>query len=297
VLSGNAGDSLPGDAYYQQWQRSPYADAYVGRMAAGLADAMQLGKSGKTDVLALSFASPDLVGHVFGPRSQEVRDMYAQLDRTIGTLLERLDALVGANQYVVALTSDHGVTDIPEQSKAAGRDGGRIDLAGALQAIETAAQGALGPGKYVARVSFNDVYFEPGVFGKLAANASGMAAVMKAASAQPGIARVFRGDELAGAATSKDELLRAVALSYVADRRGELILAPKAGWMTGSTGTTHGSANPDDQRVPIIFFGQGIKPGRYTNAATPADIAPTLADICGIVMKHAKGAVLRSARN
>jgi hypothetical protein len=26
-------------------------------------------------------------------------------------------------------------------------------------------------------------------------------------------------------------------------------------------GDDHGSANPDDQRVPIFFYGSGIKPG------------------------------------
>ena len=297
VLKGKAGDSLPGEAYYQQWERSPYADAYLGRMAAALVDSMQLGKHDATDVLAVSFSSPDLVGHMFGPRSQEVREMFAQLDRTMGTLLDRLDALVGPNQYVVALTSDHGVAPIPEQSKAEGHDAGRIDSLGLLEAVERAAQKALGPGKYVSHVTSNDIYFHAGVFEKLIKNPSAIESVMKAARSQPGIARVFRSDELAAATTSKDALLQAAALSYAPGRTGDLILAPRAGWMVGSTGTTHGSANPDDQRVPIIFYGQGIKPGKYNDAVTPADIVPTLADICGITLPHAQGTALRAARN
>jgi predicted AlkP superfamily pyrophosphatase or phosphodiesterase len=297
VLKGKAGDTVPGAAYYQQWERSPYADAYLGRMAAGLVDSMQLGKQGTTDVLAVGFSSPDLVGHLFGPRSQEVREMYAQLDRTIGILLDRLDAFLGPDQYVVALTSDHGVAPIPQQSKAEGHDAGRIDSLGLLQAIEKAAQKALGPGKYVGHLTSNDIYFHPGVFDQLIKNPSAIDAVMKAVKAQPGIARVFRGDELPAATASKDTLLLAAALSYAPGRSGDLIYAPKAGWMVGSTGTTHGSANPDDQRVPIIFYGQGIKPGKYTDAATPADIVPTLADICGITLPHAQGTALRSARN
>jgi hypothetical protein len=189
------------------------------------------------------------------------------------------------------------VTPIPEQLKAEGRDGGRLDSAGLLQALEGAAQKALGPGKYVGHITSNDVYFQPGVFEKLTKNASAMNAVMKAAASEPGIARVFRSDELQDATTAKDALLRAAALSYAPGRSGDLILEPKPGWMVGATGTTHGSANPDDQRVPIILFGEGIKPGKYEDAATPADIVPTLADICGITLSHAQGTVLRSARN
>jgi arylsulfatase A-like enzyme len=135
------------------------------------------------------------------------------------------------------------------------------------------------------------------MFQKLTSDRSAIEAVMKAADSQPGIARVYRADELVGSTTSKDANLRAAALSYVPGRSGDLLLAPKPGWMIGASGTTHGSANPDDQRVPILFYGSGIKPGKYEGAVTPADIAPTLADIAGITLSHAQGTVLRSARN
>ena len=55
--------------------------------------------------------------------------------------------------------------------------------------------------------------------------------------------------------------------------------------MISAAGTTHGSANPDDQRVPLLFLGQGVKPGKYEQPATPADLAPTLAAIVGVSLK------------
>ena len=78
VLQGSAGTP---DVYFRlQWERSPYADAYLGRMAAQLTEALQLGKHDGTDVLAVSFSSLDLVGHGFGPDSQEIQDMLAHLE-------------------------------------------------------------------------------------------------------------------------------------------------------------------------------------------------------------------------
>ena len=109
-----AGDS-PDNVFRDQWQQSPFADAYLGRFAAALVESLQLGTHAGPDVLGVGFSSPDIVGHAFGPRSREVQDMYARLDETIGILLDRLDALVGRNNYIVALTSDHGVAIIPEQ--------------------------------------------------------------------------------------------------------------------------------------------------------------------------------------
>ena len=92
---------------------------------------------------------------------------------------------------------------------------------------------------------------------------------------------MFRSEELRGGAKSKDPLLRAAALSYVPGRSGDLIFATKPGWMISASGTTHGSANPDDQRVPMLFFGRGVKPGSYQEPATPADLTPTLAALVG----------------
>src|SRR5207245_10672830 len=120
-------------------------------------------------------------------------------------------------------------------------------------------------------------------------------AVMHVANASPGIERVFRRDELVNIAASKDALLQAAALSYYPGRSGDLILAPKAGWMIGAIGTTHGSANADDQRVPILFMGPGIKPGDYSQRVTPADVTPTLAALCGSPMPQAEGPALAGA--
>jgi predicted AlkP superfamily pyrophosphatase or phosphodiesterase len=281
----------PDERFRQRWQDSPFADAYIGRFAAALAEALQLGKHETTDVLAVSFSSPDLVGHAFGPRSHEVQDVYAHLDRTLGALFERLDALVGRDEYVVALSADHGVADIPEQITARGGSAGRLTASAVAGIIERTAQAALGPGKYVARVNGSDVYFEPDVYERLRTRAGALDAVVGALEQQPGIARVFRSGQLTGtaAANSNDPILRAAALSFVPRRSGDLVLVTKPGWMFSVKGTTHGSVNPYDQRVPVIFMGAGIKRGHYTEALTPADIAPTLAALCGITMPRAEG--------
>jgi phosphopentomutase len=99
------------------------------------------------------------------------------------------------------------------------------------------------------------------------------------------VQRVFRSEDVRDAAAAKDPLQRAAALSYFPGRSGDLIIATKPGWMISAAGTTHGSANPDDQRVPLLFLGSGVKPGKYQRPATPADLAPTLAAIVGVSLK------------
>jgi hypothetical protein len=106
---------------------------------------------------------------------------------------------------------------------------------------------------------------------------------------------VYRAEQVHAGKTSSDPLLRAAALSYFPDRSGDLILVPRPFWVFADAGTSHGTESPDDQRVPIVLFGRGIKPGTYDDAATPADVAPTLARLCGVSLPHADGRVLTRA--
>jgi predicted AlkP superfamily pyrophosphatase or phosphodiesterase len=274
----------PDGTFFAQWECSPFADAYLGRFAAALVESLQLGRHDGTDVLAVSFSSPDLAGHAFGPRSQEVQDLYAHLDRTIGTLFEALDARVGRDRWIAVLTADHGVTPIPEQLVADGKDGGRIDGNGIYNAIENALHGSITPGRHVTVINTNDIYFEPGVYDRIRRSREVTAKVLGAIEGRPGVLRAFLGEQLRDGSGSKDPLVRAAALSYFPGRSGDIVFAPKPGWMISSAGTTHGSATPDDQRVPILFLGAGIRPGKYQDTVTPADIAPTLAALVGLSM-------------
>jgi predicted AlkP superfamily pyrophosphatase or phosphodiesterase len=294
VLDGDDDDE-PDRDFREQWTRSPFADAYLGRFAAALVDALELGTDDRPDFLGVSFSSPDLVGHPFGPDSHEVQDIYAHLDRTIGALLEHLDEVVGRDRYVVALASDHGVSAIPEQTAARGGHAGRLSTTRLADVAERAARAAAGAGTFIARVSGNDVYFEPGAYDKLAAAPAALEAVMEALADQPGVARVFRREQLIDADAARDRLLRAAALSYVPQLSGDLVMALDPGWMYTQSGTTHGSANPDDQRVPVIFMGPGVRRGSYRDAATPADVAPTLAALFDVTMPRAEGRALRMA--
>jgi hypothetical protein len=154
-----------------------------------------------------------------------------------------------------------------------------------IDAIEQVLKPALGNTRHVTVLNTNDIYFEPGVYDKMLKDAHLMTGVVAAVQSQRGVLRAFRTEEMRSGAKSNDPLLRAASLSYFPGRSGDIAFATKPGWMISSAGTTHGSASPDDQHVPILIYGRGVKPGIYTEPATPADLAPTLAAISGLTMK------------
>ena len=112
-MPSEPGRARPTRSSFEAWESSPFSDDYLGRMAIASVDALKLGQGTGTDFLGVSFSALDLVGHDFGPASHEVQDTLVRLDRTLGALLAHLDRTVGAGNYVVALTADHGAAPIP----------------------------------------------------------------------------------------------------------------------------------------------------------------------------------------
>jgi predicted AlkP superfamily pyrophosphatase or phosphodiesterase len=285
----------PTSAFYRAWAGSPFSDAYLAQMAESAVDSLELGRKSGIDFLGIGFSALDIVGHQYGPQSAEVRNVLAQLDETLGALLEHLDRSVGRDNYVVALSADHGVAPIPEVAAKNGTDAGRAAASALVGAVEK----ALAPfaiGKHpVATFDDSDLYFTTGVYDKLKANPKAMEAAMTAVRRIRGTAEVFRGDELAKAGEI-NPIAHAASLSYFPGRSGDLIVITKPFWFfdekkngTWSEGTTHGSPYPYDQRVPILLMGAAVRPGRYSNTVTPADIAPMLAELCGVAMVHTDG--------
>jgi predicted AlkP superfamily pyrophosphatase or phosphodiesterase len=303
ALRGKEGRSTPDAAFYEQWASSPFADTYLTKLAETAVDSLDLGKRGATDFLSVSYSSVDYVGHTFGPRSWEIQDILVRLDKDLGDLLAFLDKKVGAGNYVVALSADHGVAPIPADMQKTGVDAGVLSLPELQARIEK----ALEPMNYakpaVARMAGNEIYFSEGVYGRLKADPAAMKAVLDAISTMPGVAEVYRAEELGNGTTPIAQTRKAAVLSYFAGRSGDLYILQKPYWLTDSspegskraTGTGHGTPYNYDQHVPVFFMGFGIQPGEYFEPITPADIAPTLGALTGVTLATRDGRVLAEA--
>ncbi len=280
---------------FAAWERSPWSDRYLARLASAAVSALGLGKGPGTDYLSVSFSALDTVGHPYGPRSHEVQDVLARLDVTLGDLLDEIDKKVGADNYVLAFSADHGVMEFPEQLKAEGKDAGRMSTAQLTQTLNDALNRALGPGKHIDTIRYTEVYLAPGVREQLKAKREALKATLDAARTVPGVQQAFFSDDLLDPGKAKDPVQRAAALSHFPARAGDIILVPKRYWIAMPAGTTHGTNNDYDQHVPVVLFGAGIKAGKYDRAVSPADIAPTLAKLVGVTLPKAEGKPLNEA--
>jgi predicted AlkP superfamily pyrophosphatase or phosphodiesterase len=280
-----------GGAFTDAWESSPFSDEYLNALAMTAIDGMKLGRGPATDFLGISFSALDKVGHDFGPESHESQDVLIHLDTQIGLLLDKLDRDIGKGNYVVGLTSDHGVAPVPERIKEQGFDAGRIDTTAVGRAIDAVLVRELGPGSYRTRVIYNDIYFNEGVYAKLQQNATAMEAVLETIRKTEGVWRVYKKEQL----SASDPLTRAPALSHYEGRSGDIKMLGRAYWITSSSTTTHGTGHRYDTRVPVMLFGYGIRKGEYLEPAAPTDVAPTLALLTGVTLPDATGRALTEA--
>lgn len=76
------------------------------------------GRDAITDLLYINYKQIDKVGHKFSFPSQPMERAVIGSDNAFASLIEILDREVGADEWVMALTADHGSTPLPETTGA-----------------------------------------------------------------------------------------------------------------------------------------------------------------------------------
>jgi hypothetical protein len=240
----------------------------------------RLGQRTVTDLLSASFSSTDAVGHTYGPDSPQLRDIVIRTDREIGRLLERVDAAVGLQHTLVALTSDHGVAPVPETLAERSLPGGRITNKELFDPIERALAARFGEGQWIAATAGSSPYLNYKLIDQLTLDAVDIRRVAAAAAvAIPHVARVYTRDQLLRGEVFDDLIGRRVLRGFNAQRSGDLEIILEPFWMRQATGTTHGSPYNYDAHIPLILMGRRIRAGSYPGHVALNDLAPTLATL------------------
>jgi predicted AlkP superfamily pyrophosphatase or phosphodiesterase len=288
----------------------PWMDEVTLDFALAGVNALKLGTGPQTDVLAISLSTTDAVGHRYGPDSRELHDQILRLDRSLGTFLDSLFRIRNSNEVVIALTADHGLTPFPEVHAHDPNTGAiRVNVRPVLQRLSNSLSEARVPGSglnYVFGVyKGNGFSFDPGVLeldrpalAKAKINPDSLVRMLHAEFLHvSGVARADRISELARADTVNDRIARRWLHMFADDGKAALVvtLAPYNYWLGGYQ-AQHGSPNDSDAHVPIIFYGNGIKPGSYPEYARVVDMAPTLAAIVRVTpQEKLDGHILQNA--
>jgi arylsulfatase A-like enzyme len=209
--------------------------------------------------------------------------MYLRLDKNIEDLLKTLDARVGAGNYTVFLTADHGVADVAQYSLDNHLPGGYFN-AGRMEASLNEYLAKYFPGKKIVKeIGGEQIYFDQDIFEK-DPKSSGVELLIATQLTinfllkQEGVANAYSENQLRLGSYGEEGIKGMVIRGYSPKRSGDVVIVLEPGWYpaTHIEGTTHGSPYTYDTNVPILFYGSGIRQGSTVNYHRTTDIAPTL---------------------
>lgn len=295
------------------FRASPQGDAALVDLALAAAHAER--RSGEPMLLAISFSSFDIVGHVFGPDSHEAWDELYRLDASLARLFDGLDEEVSREGWSAVLSADHGVMPMPEtharpgarpwcRGAAADRferpcgPGVRVPIDVLGEQLDHLATSVMGrPGPWVLGVS------DPYVVLSDAARALDPTtrkrlwdALLARIAKEPGIARAIDVTTLPAECpplsdASMDAL---VCRAYAPGASGDLYLVPTRGSMFDNgyvtdKGANHGTPYRHDRAVPILARAPGrIPSGVVLEAPMPAiTFLRTAASLLGVAPPRA----------
>ena len=277
-----------GKTLYAQLRSTPMGNDMTLDVAREVIVHEQLGEDAIPDLLCVNLSSNDYAGHAYGPHSLEVEDITYRTDLQLRAFHDWLADHLQHQNFVLIVTSDHGVCPLPELMKEkgliAGRDplGNDSEVAVKLEAVlrDKLALEKMPVSKLVQFVEPNQVYFDHST---LAGEELRAARVLTRdwLISQPGVFCAATYDELLSGRVG-GPFGDALVKSFHPHRSGDVLWIFDPYFISGDKGTTHGSPWSYDTHVPLLLVGQGIAPGKHHERVCPAAIAPTVAELLGI---------------
>jgi predicted AlkP superfamily pyrophosphatase or phosphodiesterase len=270
---------------YGKIASTPHGNTILAELAEQAIISEKMGQDDITDLLAISFSSPDYIGHSFGPDSWETMDGYIKLDATLAKLFALLDKQVGKNNYTVFLTADHSVAHVPGFSKKHQLPGGTVSEDQLKKELTNYIVSKGFDAKLISAIREYNIHFNAGLMETLGVERNKLVQLCRQfLEKSPDVVQVVDARN-AALAPLPAALRERITNGYNAQRSGDLFIVTKSGYVDGfTTGTSHGVMYNYDAHIPLLFWGQGIQHKVLNTPTYMTDIAPTITTLLGIQM-------------
>lgn len=290
ILSGATTPTFPYDlkkAYAKKkssLRETPFGNTLTLAFAEAAVKGAHLGNGKSTDFLAINCASTDYSGHLVGPNAIEVEDVYLRLDQDLAKFFSFLDKKVGKGNYLVFLSADHGGAHAEKFMENYKMPTGFIQsLTKGLNAMLAK---RFGTTKLVLSLMNDQVNFNQPLIEEKGIDMEKIkTATLDFLKKQDDVQFVMDASK-PGEAGIPTRIKDMIVNGYNRQRSGAIKIIYKPGMLSShyKTGTTHGSWNPYDTHIPLLFMGWKIPHGETNQTVHMTDIAPTLAALLHIQM-------------
>ena len=296
ILSGKTAPTFPYDipnlcrtsGSLQPFTMSPFANILLTDLALSAIKNENLGKDEYPDMLCISYSSPDIAGHAFGPDSKEIEDMYIRLDLDLARFIKSLEKSFGKEGFILFLTADHGVVPVPQKLVDDGLSGGYVFVDQIINQLRSSCKNQFGTDFIQGQDNLN-IYLDYDLLNsrKDSVHINQVLALFEKELLNiKGIKQTARGSELNKRIESNDHLFQMLSEGFDPKRSGDLLLILESGYLPKSSlslnpqqGTSHGSGYAYDTHVPCLWYGANIKNNELNEPFNITDIGPTLLDL------------------
>jgi predicted AlkP superfamily pyrophosphatase or phosphodiesterase len=264
---------------YAILKATPYGNTITKDMAIACLKNEKLGKDEIPDILAVSFSSPDIISHSYGPRAVEVEDVYLRLDKDIEEFLKVLDTEVGKENYLVFLTADHGGADVPAHLHDEQIPAGYLKAEDVNKQVKVFLQQQYGDSALFLNGSNEQIFLNEKLLSKRESEKLEQQ-LSNFLTSIPGISEAYPSHVMRNNGFDRRDLRLLIQNGFNHKRSGNVVYTLQPAWMDyAKKGTTHGAAYSYDTHVPLIFYGAGIKSGESYSYTRITQIAPVLAEL------------------
>lgn len=266
---------------------TPFGNTYTLDFAREAIQQEQLGRNPAMvpDFLAVSLSSTDGIGHQYGVNALEVEDMYLRLDQDLASFFHFLDQEVGEGQYTVFLTADHGASHNNPFFIDHKGAGGYMPKSIGLDSLNQQLKAVFGQAPLINSLANYQVHLNHSLINKHKLDEKAIRRHLISLLREAiGVNYAVDMDEVASS-TLIQPLREKVVNSYHQERSGVIQLIPQPQWKGGGpdqTGTGHGTWNPYDTHIPLVWMGWGITNGSSNIPVNMSDIAPTISALLHI---------------
>ncbi len=264
---------------------TPYGNTLLTDFVINLMKQEELGKGKYPDMLAVSYSSPDYIGHSYGPNSVEIMDTYVKMDQELARLFAALDAQVGAGNYLLFLTADHAVKPNAAYLEANRVPTGFIRTKLMKSELNDFAKAQFDVDNLVETIESGNIYLDHKLLleNKLKLRSVSASLVTHMLDTYPELATIVTSEELRGKYPERS-MSNFILNGFNPVQSGDIIFDLRAnyGMSDNTVGTTHGTSFDYDTHVPLLFYGWHIHQGESNKEVYVEDIAPTLASIMRI---------------
>jgi predicted AlkP superfamily pyrophosphatase or phosphodiesterase len=290
------------DDFWEAFVKTPQSIEYLFTAAKTCMEKERLGDDASTDILCVGISTTDEVGHLFGSDSREMKEIVISADLILGQFIDYLDSKIGREDYVLVLTADHGVAEIPEYMTTHAKDAGRIQekdivktvndlfIGGPLQMVAPDSKSMEEATEIVEHIEPPSIFLNRERIKKAGMNFNTVRdSAVARLERMTGIGIVISTQDIIAnkkPESMSDDIFTCIRNACYPPRTGDIMFYPSENWLIGSKTTTHGTPYLYDRSVPLIMMGNGILPRVDSEPSSPTLIAPTLAKLLGIQMKN-----------